>query len=84
MLDKKFLSTDDGKKRLVAYQLHVVHGMYYKDIASLFDCSESTIGYWIKNLRKYHHLKDFQLLINAHSCFIEEILVRFGIFDQTL
>lgn len=74
MLDKKFLSTDEGKKRLVAYQLYVVHGMYHKDIASLFDCSDSTIRYWVKNLRKYHHLKDFQLLINEHSHFIDEIL----------
>lgn len=74
MLDKNFLSTDEGKKRLVAYQLHVVHGMYHKDIARLFDCSDSTTRYWVKNLRKYHHLKDFQLLINEHSGFIDEIL----------
>lgn len=74
MLDKNFLSTDEGKKRLVAYQLYVVHGMYHNDIAILFDCSDSTIRYWVKNLRKYHHLKDFQLLINEHSHFIDEIL----------
>lgn len=74
MLDKKFLSTDEGKKRLIAYQLHVVHGMYHKDIASIFDCSVSTTRYWVKNLRQYHHLKDFQLLINEHLLFIDEIL----------
>ncbi|ENU93206.1 hypothetical protein F971_01253 [Acinetobacter vivianii] len=74
MLDKKFLATDEGKKRLIAYKLHVIHGIYHKDIAILFGCSESTTRYWIKNLKQYHHLKDFQQMINDNLPLVEEVL----------
>jgi len=74
MLDKKFLNSDEGKKRLVAYKLHVIHGIYHKDIADVLGCSVATTRYWVKNLKKYHHLKDFQQLLNGNLPFVDQVL----------
>ena len=74
MLNKKFLKTDIGKKHVIAYGLHVNYHVYYKDIAKYYGCSSTTIGYWIRNLKKYSHLEDFVCIVESYDSDMKMIL----------
>lgn len=74
MLNKQFLRTDAGKRHAIAYALHVHYHVYLKDIARYYDCSSSTISYWVRNLKQYSHLKDFTSIIDSYYLDIQMIL----------
>jgi len=63
MFSKQEFSKEKGIKMLIAYDLYHTYGFYQKDIAKIFGYAESTIGYWLKNMKPYSHLKDFQKII---------------------
>ena len=74
MLNKIFLQTDVGKKHVIAYALHIHYGICYKDIAEYYGCASTTIGYWIRNLKKYSHLKDFVYIVESYDSDMKMIL----------
>lgn len=59
MLDKKFFDTPEGLKQLLAYELYVSYGLYQKEIAKFLGCSNNTVANYVKKIKKYNHLKDF-------------------------
>lgn len=74
MLNKNFLQTDVGKKHVIAYALHIHYGICYKDIAEYYGCASTTIGYLVRNLKKYRYLKDFMYIMKLYESDIQMIL----------
>lgn len=74
MLDKKFFDTPSGVKQILAYELYVKHGLYQKDIAKFLECSNNTVANYVRRLKKYDHLKDFKVILESKSKYVEAAL----------
>lgn len=74
MWDKKFFETPEGLKQLLAYELYVNYGLYQKDIAKFLGCSDSTVSNYVKKLKKYSHLKDFNSVRESKNTEVEQAL----------
>ncbi|NUF64570.1 helix-turn-helix domain-containing protein [Acinetobacter bereziniae] len=64
MFSKKQFTSEKGIKMLITYDLYHTYGFYQKDIAKIFGYATTTITYWLKNMKKYSHLKDFQKIVS--------------------
>lgn len=72
MLDKKFFDTPEGLKQLLAYELYVTYGLYQKEIAKFLGCSNNTVANYVKKIKKYKHLKDFNSVRESKKIEIEQ------------
>lgn len=63
MFSKKEFSKEKGIKMLITYDLYHTYSFYHKDIAKIFGYAPTTIGYWLRNMKPYSHLKSFQKII---------------------
>ncbi len=63
MFSKKEFSKEKGIKMLITYDLYHTYGFYHKDIAKIFGYAPTTIGYWLRSMKPYSHLKSFQKII---------------------
>lgn len=75
MLDKKFFDTQDGLKQILAYELYVNHGLYQKEIAKFLGCSNNTVANYVKRIKKYKHLKDFNSILESKASEVKAALL---------
>lgn len=75
MLDKKFFDTSEGLKQILAYELYVTHGLYQKEIARFLGCSNNTVANYVKRIKKYKHLKDFNIILESKANDVQAALL---------
>lgn len=67
MFSKTEFSQEKGIKKLIAYDLYHTYGFYHKDIAKIFGYAPTTIGYWLRSMKPYSHLKSFKKIVSDQN-----------------